>query len=177
MAKITWEKGSVPVNMEVRQVYGIFFDRQGRVLLRIEKGKYKLTGGKPDENDPDYYATLRRELREEANCLAGDLRMVGYQKVDDENGAPAYAQIRMAGIIEEIGEAKPDPDRPECVYGRVFVSPLKAAVLLNWGQVGINQIYDAAVEVQTHLDIKVMVDDMLVNEENKLKWPIEKEEG
>lgn len=102
--------------------------------------------------------------------------MVGYQKVNDENGAPAYAQIRMAGIIEEIGEAKPDPDRPGCVYGRVFVSPLRAAVLLNWGQVGVNQIYDAAVEVQTHFNIKIMVDDMLVNEENRLKWLIEKED-
>ena len=30
MAQITWEKGDVPVGMEVRQVYGIFFDRQGR---------------------------------------------------------------------------------------------------------------------------------------------------
>ena len=165
MAQITWEKGGVPAGMEVKQVYGIFFDRQGRILLRIEKGKYKLTGGKPEKSDPDYYATLRRELREEANCTVGDLRMVGYQRVDEEDGTPAYAQIRMTGIIEEIGEASPDPDKPGWVYGRVFVSPLRAAVLLNWGQVGIYQIYDAAVETQTHLNIEIMTDDALINEE------------
>lgn len=169
MAQITWEKGGVPAGMEVRQVYGIFFDKQGRILLRIEKGKYKLTGGKPEKNDPDYYATLRRELREEANCTVGDLRMVGYQRVDEEDGTPPYAQIRMTGIIEEIGEANPDPDRPGWIYGRTFVSPLMAAVLLNWGQVGINQIYDAALEAQTYLNIEIMASDTLINEEVKPK--------
>lgn len=168
MTQITWEKGNVPAGMEVRQVYGVFFDKQGRVLLRIEKGKYKLTGGKPEKNDSDYYATLRRELREEANCTVGDLRMVGYQKVDEEDGTPAYAQIRMTGIIHEIGEASPDPDRPGWVYGRVLVSPLKAAVLLNWGQVGINQIYDAAMEAHTHFNL-VIISDMLINEEVRPK--------
>ena len=164
MAQITWEKGNVPAGMEVRQVYGVFFDKQGRVLLRIEKGKYKLTGGKPEKNDSDYYATLRRELREEANCTVGDLWMVGYQKVDEEDGTPAYAQIRMTGIIDEIGLASPDPDRPGWVYGRMLVSPLKAAVLLNWGQVGINQIYDAAMEAHTHFNLGI-ISDMLINEE------------
>ena len=86
MAQITWEKGGVPAGMEVKQVYGIFFDRQGRILLRIEKGKYKLTGGKPEKSDPDYYATLRRELREEANCTVGDLRMVGYRRGQSRSG-------------------------------------------------------------------------------------------
>lgn len=165
MAQITWERGNVPAGMEVRQVYGIFFDREGRVLLRIEKGKYKLTGGRPEESDCDYCATLRRELREEANCRVGDLRMVGYQRVDEEDGTPAYAQIRMTGVIENVGEARPDPDRPGWVYGRVFVSPLKAAALLNWGQVGIDQIYDAGTEAQDHLGVRIMNNDVLINEE------------
>lgn len=169
MPQITWEKGNVPDNMEVRQVYGIFFDRQGRVLLRIEKGKYKLTGGRPEVNDYDYCATLRRELREEANCSVGELLMIGYQKVDEEDGTPAYAQIRMTGVIEEIGEALPDPDRPGWIYGRVFVPLLRAAVILNWGQVGISQLYDAAVEVQKHFNIEIMGNDLLVNGE-KAMW-------
>ena len=76
MAQITWEKGNVPVGMSVKQVYGIFFDQQGRVLLRIEKGAYKLTGGKPEVFDSDFCATLRRELSEEANCSVEELVMV-----------------------------------------------------------------------------------------------------
>ena len=39
------------------------------------------------------------------------------------------------------------------------------AVLLNWSQVGIDQIYDAAVKIQTHFNIEIMVGDMLINEE------------
>lgn len=169
MAQITWEKGDVPADMEVRQVYGIFFDRQGRILLRTEKGKYKLTGGKPEKKDFDYYATLRRELQEEANCTVGELRIVGYQRVDEEDGTQPYAQIRMTGIIEEIGEASPDPDRSGWIYGRTFVAPLLAAVLLNWGQVGINQIYDAALEAQTYFDIEIMPGNTLINEEIRPK--------
>ena len=33
------------------------------------------------------------------------------------------------------------------------------------GQVGIDQIYDAAVETQTHFNIEIMVGDTLINEE------------
>lgn len=152
--------------MEIRQVYCIFFDKYGRILLRIENDKYKLTGGKPEKNDVGYYDTLRRELLEEVNCTVGDLRMVGYQKVEEE-GMPAYAQIRMTGIIKEISEAKPDSDRPTWVYDRKFVSPLAATVLLNWGQVGVNQIYDAVIEAQTYFNVEIIAGDMLINKETK----------
>ena len=166
MAQITWEKGNVPVGMSVKQVYGIFFDQQGRVLLRIEKGAYKLTGGKPEVFDSDFCATLRRELSEEANCSVEKLVMVGYQKVDEEDGSPAYAQIRMTGVIKEIGAPRPDIDKAGWIYGRVFVSAFRAAKLLNWGQVGINQIYDAAVIAQSHFGINIIGDDFFINEEN-----------
>ena len=92
--------------------------------------------------------------------------MVGYQKVE-EKGMPAYAQIRMTGIIKEIGEAKPDLDRPTWVYGRKFVSLLAVAVLLNWGQVGVNQIYDAIIEAQTYFNVEIITDDVLINKETK----------
>ena len=48
MVKFTWFKDSVPVQLPVKQVYGIAFSADNRVVLRIEDGKYKLTGGKPE---------------------------------------------------------------------------------------------------------------------------------
>ena len=81
----------------------------------------------------------------------------------DENYSVVFSDGSVGidqGVIDN-----PDPDKPGWVYGRVFVSPLRAAVLLNWGQVGINQIYDAAVETQTNLNIEIMAADMLINEE------------
>ena len=90
----------------------------------------------------------------------------GYQKVDEEDGSPAYAQIRMTGVIKEIGAPRPDIDKAGWIYGRVFVSAFRAAKLLNWGQVGINQIYDAAVIAQSHFGINIIGDDFFINEEN-----------
>lgn len=144
MAIITWEKGEVPVGMHIRQIYGICFTKDGRVLLRIEKGKYKLTGGKPENDDVDRVETLKREFLEEANTVIGNPIMVGYQLVDEEDGTEKYAQIRMTALIESIGKPKPDPDRSgEWIYGRFLTSPSNAAKLLNWGKVGNDQIHDA----------------------------------
>lgn len=59
--------------------------------------------------------------------------------MDEENGTPAYAQVRMAALIREIGIKKPDPDNGR-IYDRLMVSAEKAAELLNWGDVGTAQV-------------------------------------
>ena len=66
MSIFKWYKDIVPDGLEVRQVYGIVFSDDGRILLRIEDGKYKLTGGHP-ENSEKYEETLIREYIEEVN--------------------------------------------------------------------------------------------------------------
>ena len=92
----------------------------------------------------DRAETLRREFAEEANTIVGNPVMVGYQLVDEEDGSEKYAQIRMTALIESIGEPKPDPDRPgKWFYGRYLTSPSDAARLLNWGEVGVQQVLDA----------------------------------
>ena len=51
MGLFTWYNGEVPKDMKIKQVYGILFAQDGRVLLRIEnidnKKYYSLAGGKP----------------------------------------------------------------------------------------------------------------------------------
>lgn len=64
MSKYTWIRMNVPKNLEAKQVYGIVFSDDGKILLRLDDHKYKLTGGKPEENE-SYEETLRREYIEE----------------------------------------------------------------------------------------------------------------
>lgn len=142
MATITWHSGSVPTDIIIKQVYGILFTKDGRILLRIENGEYQLTGGKPEAFDKDMEQTLKRELMEEINVSISKVYMVGYQLVDEENGTKPYAQVRMAALVDSIGQQQPDPDNG-LIYGRYLTTPSKAARLLNWGQVGEKQIFEA----------------------------------
>ena len=114
MAKYEWIPGQVPDGMKITQVYCIMFDRQGRVMLLLE------------------------EVNTEIETPVG----IGYQLADEENGTPAYAQIRMAAMIRSIGEKRPDPDNGE-IYDRYMTTPEKAAMLLNWGDVGYQQVMAA----------------------------------
>ena len=146
MAKYEWITEPVPDGTRITQVYCILFDRQGRVMLRLEKGpdgdRYSLAGGRPEPFDDGMEATCRRELLEEVNTEIGTPVYLGYQLVDEENGTPVYAQVRMAAMIRFIGERRPDPDNGQ-IYGRYMTSPEKAAELLNWGDVGYMQMMAA----------------------------------
>ena len=48
----------------------------------------------------------------------------------------------MAALIRKIGIKRPDPDNGK-TYDRLLVPPDKAAFLLNWGDVGHQQILAA----------------------------------
>ena len=146
MARFEWIGDRVPEGMRITQVYGIILDREGRVMLRLEKTaggiRYSLGGGRPEPFDDGIEATCRRELLEEVNTEIETPVYIGYQLVDEEDGTPPYAQVRMAALIRRIGEKKPDPDNGE-TYDRYMVSPERAAELLNWGDVGYEQVMKA----------------------------------
>ena len=146
MAKIGWVEEPVPDGMAIRQVYCIMLDREGRVMLRVEKKpdriKYSLAGGRPEAFDNGIEGTCRRELLEEVNTEIETPVYIGYQLVHEGNGVPAYAQVRMAALIRNIGKKQPDPDNGK-TYDRFLVAPEKAAVLLNWGDVGYSQVMKA----------------------------------
>ena len=67
MAKYKWVKNSIPLNLQVKQVYGIIFADVGNIILRVDDNKYKLTGGKPEDRDINYSETLKRECFGELN--------------------------------------------------------------------------------------------------------------
>ena len=152
MLTITWCPGEVPTDLPITQVYGILFDDRGRILLKVEEKSrglvFGLAGGTPEDFDSDRVATLRRELLEEVNVTMGDeVLLVGYQRIEGDGDRPPYAQVRMAAVISEIGERRPDPDTGE-IYRRLLCSPERAITLLGWGEVAKKQIC-RAVEIAT----------------------------
>ena len=156
MARYEWVPEQVPDGMKITQVYCIMIYRQGRVMLRVEKGqegiRYSLAGGRPERSDDGIEATCRREVLEEVNTEIDTPVYIGYQRVDEENGMPAYAQVRMAALIRFIGEKRPDPDNGE-TYDRYMTAPENAANLLNWGGVGYEQVLAAKKVVYSQYDI------------------------
>ena len=156
MPKYEWMPEQVPGDMKITQVYCIMIDRQGRVMLRREKGpdgpRYSLAGGRPEPFDDGIEATCRREILEEVNTEIDTPVYIGYQRVDEENGTPAYAQVRMAAMIRFIGEKRPDPDNGE-TYDRYMTAPEKAAKLLNWGSTGYEQVMAAKNAVYSRYGI------------------------
>ena len=139
MALYSWENTAVPKGMLITQVYGLCFDVHGRLLLKLDGKSYGLPGGRPEAYDSDLMATLVRECEEEVNIRITRPRYLGYQCVRGDGDRDAYAQIRFIALISEIHPAKRDPDTGK-QYQRSLVSPLTASSLLNWGDVGVNQV-------------------------------------
>lgn len=106
MVKYTWIKEELPPNLEIKQVYGIAFSFDKRILLRIDIGKYKLTGGKPEQKE-NFEETLKREYIEELNVELKDIYYLGYLLVEEDKSIP-YAQVRMIAKIKKINEKKID---------------------------------------------------------------------
>lgn len=142
MISYKWCKGMVPKDIEIKQVYGIVFNEDGNIFLRIDDGLYKLTGGKPELEDKSIEDTLKREFIEEANITLKNIHLLGYQLVEEDNGVKPYVQVRMIAKIDKIFENRADLDNGK-LYERVFKTPKETINLLNWGDVGKEQIEDA----------------------------------
>ena len=159
MGVFEWHSGEVPENLKIKQVYGILFSTDGRVLLKCEvkrDGKcYSLAGGKPEAFDDGIEGTLRREVLEEVNCTIKEPILVGYQEVNEGNGIPPYAQVRMTAIVDKIGKLQPDPDNGE-TYERLLTPPQRAIELLNWGKEGRLQVEEALKIAQDKLGVKLV---------------------
>ena len=67
----------------------------------------------------------------------GATAYLGYQKVHLP-GRISYAQVRMAGVIEEFAPRAPDPDGGR-VYRRLMTSLAAAPGVLGWGEPAVAQ--------------------------------------
>ena len=115
-----WHEAPVPAGLEITQVYGyLLCPGTCRVLVQDDDGVFNLPGGTPEAEDGgDLVATLVREAFEENQVRVGAAAYLGYQEVQ-RPGRARYAQVRMAGVIEEFAARAPDPDG-----GRVYRRPV-----------------------------------------------------
>lgn len=144
MSEFKWIKDRVPDNLKVTQVYGIVFTDDGRMLLRIEDGEYRLTGGHPEAFEK-YEETLQREYIEEINITLKDIYYLGYLLVTEES-KEQYAQVRMIATIDTIGEQRPDLDNGK-TYDRKLINLNNAKKYLNYKGCAGNIMIDDAIEL------------------------------
>ena len=144
MTKYTWIEGDVPSNLTIKQVYGIVFSDDKRIVLQAENDKYNLTGGKPEKGE-SYTDTLKREYLEEINIEIKDICYLGYLLVEEPDMEP-YVQVRMIGKIENVKENRPDIDNGK-LYKRHLVNVDNVKKYLNYkGEAG-NQLIDSAISM------------------------------
>lgn len=144
MCKYVWIKNEMPTNIEVKQVYGIVFSEEGKILLRVDNHKYKLTGGHPEEKDNCFEDTLKREFMEELNVEIEDIFYLGYLLVEEDNNQ--YAQVRMIAKINKINDIRPDTDNGK-VYQRYVVNQNNAKNYLDYKDLAGNQMIDDAIKL------------------------------
>jgi len=133
-----WHEAPVPAGLEITQVYGyLLCPRTCRVLVQDDDGVFNLPGGTPEIEDADLVATLVREAFEENQVRVGVTAYLGYQEVG-RPGRARYAQVRMAGVIEEFAARAPDPDGGR-VYRRLMTSLEAAPGVLGWGEPAVAQ--------------------------------------
>ena len=143
MVNYIWYNGVVPNNIKVRQVYGIVFSDDGRILLRIEDNIYKLTGGKP-ENNETFEETLKREYIEELNVELDECYYLGYLLVEENN--EKHAQVRMIAKVKNINENHIDPATGE-MYGRKLININNIKEYLNYSDEAGNLMIDDAIKL------------------------------
>ena len=133
-----WHEAPVAAGLEITQVYGyLLCSRTGRVLVQDDEGVFNLPGGTPDPEDAGLAETLVREAFEESQVRVGATAYLGYQEVR-RPGRARYAQVRMAGVIEQFALRAPDPDGGR-VYRRLMTSLAAAPAVLGWGQPAVAQ--------------------------------------
>jgi 8-oxo-dGTP pyrophosphatase MutT (NUDIX family) len=134
-----WHEAPPPAELEITQVYGyLLCPRTGRVLVQDDAGVFNLPGGTPEPGDAGLAGTLAREAFEENQVRVGVTAYLGYQEVH-RPGRVAYAQVRMAGVIEEFAVRAPDPDGGR-IYRRLMVPLAKAPGVLGWGEPAVAQV-------------------------------------
>ena len=135
---------NVPKNILVKQVYGIVFSDDGKVVLRVENGKYKLTGGRPEKEDNSLEDTLKREYLEELNIEIRDIKYLGYLLVCEGN--EKYAQVRMIAKINKIGDNRSDLDNGK-IYKRFMSSQVSVKKYLKYEDLAGNKMIDDALDL------------------------------
>jgi len=121
----------------IKQVYGILFNKEGRLLIINTVGNWQLPGGKPEKGET-WEETAIRESLEEADVEIEDLIPLGFQKVSEvkknKNLSPFY-QIRFVANIKKLNESSIDPATGN-IPERKFIKSEEFLKYCPWGEIG-----------------------------------------
>jgi 8-oxo-dGTP diphosphatase len=139
------------------QVYGIPFNQDGEILLIQEKGKWKIPGGTPENEETDL-DTLSRELLEEADISVSQIIPLGAQKVDYPNNpnkeeGDLYYQLRYVCLVDELLPQTPEPDTG-ITNPRKYIPASQITEYVKWGEVGKAMFDDAIKTFQEKLALR-----------------------
>lgn len=143
MVKFKWYRKEVPRDIFIKQVYGIVFSDEGKILLRLDDNKYKLTGGKPEIKDLNLKETLKREYLEELNVELKEVYYLGFLLVKENN--EKYAQVRMIAKINKINKSRLDKDNGK-IYKRFMALKGNVKKYLNYSDLAGNKMLDDAID-------------------------------
>ena len=122
---------------DIKQVYGILFNNEGRMLIINTVGNWQLPGGKP-ENGETWEETAIRESMEEADVEIEEITPLGFQRVSEireSEELPSFHQIRFVANIKKLNEPSVDPATGK-VPERKFIKPEEFSKYCPWGDIG-----------------------------------------
>lgn len=134
---------------KIRSSMGFIFDNQNRLcIVNFPHKKYwSLPGGKVEESDQNYLASLVREVDEEADLDIGGIRKIGFiRAISRSNPKNVYYGLRFFARIEKIRSQTTDPAEG-LIPERKFIAPDKFDDYFHWGKNGRSQLKAALREL------------------------------
>lgn len=146
---LTWHPQKDLSNLEnVEQVYGICFEKDGRMLIVNTTGNWCLPGGTP-EKDESFEETLKREVDEEADVEIDNLIPLGYNEIKrfnkDSSKKDVFYQLRYIAKIVKVKKQTPDPAYNK-ISKRRFINPKDFFKYCPWGRPA-EEMIERAVKV------------------------------
>ncbi len=120
----------------VRQISGIFFNKERKVIIISNKpNKWTIPGGKPEYGET-FEDTLKREAEEEANIKLGKCKPIGIIEINYPNNpnheeGEIFFQLRYVAMVKEVLKSKKDPATGK-FFERKFIEPREFTKYINW---------------------------------------------
>ncbi len=135
--KVRWfDKTDFSNLKNVKQVYGILFNNQGKILIINTVGNWQVPGGKPEKGE-SFEETLIRESFEEADAEIEHIYPLGYQLVSEiKNGVQGeeFCQLRFFARIKSLKDPTKDPATGK-IPERKFINPKEFLDYCPWGNI------------------------------------------
>lgn len=146
--KVKWSE-DVDINIlkNAKQVNGILFNNEGKILIINIVGNWQLPGGHIEKGE-SYEEGLRREISEEADIEVEDITPFGYLRVAEiKEGIlqPESIQLYCLTKVKRLNKQTVDPCYNK-ISKRKFIDSEKFTTYIPWGNIG-NHIANRSKEL------------------------------